>query len=95
MKKSGLLFIYFCVVTGWLLDVLSTYVGLTLGLRESSQLFLLFPFMWMIMFCSLAILIYCFKWAPMIVRKILLLGIIFGSFVPSLRNLSLIFLVIL
>ena len=95
MKKTDLLSIYLCVAIGWLLDVLSTYVGLTLGLYESSQLFLLFPFMWMIMFCSLAILIYYFKWAPVIVRKILLIGIIFGSFAPSLHNLRLIFMVIL
>jgi len=80
---------------GWILDILSTYVGLTLGLHENSQLFLIFPFMWLIIFVEFSTLIYYFKWAPAIVRKTLLLGIIFGSFVPSLRNLSLILMVIL
>jgi len=91
MKKTKLFFVYLCIVTGWLLDVLSTYVGLTLGLHESSQLFLMFPFMWMIIFIGLSTVIYWFKWAPVIVRKILLLGIIFGSFAPSIHNLRLIF----
>jgi len=95
MNRSGLLFTCLFILIAWLLDVLSSIVGVSLGLTESSQLFVMFPFMWLIVFVGLSTLIYYFHWAPVTVRKILLTGIVFGSFVPSIWNTYLIFLVIL
>jgi len=96
MNKSGLSFVLFFVFIAWFLDVLSTWIGLScFGLHEANQIFLQIPYLWFIAVLSFSVLVFFFKWAPRIVRKTLLLGIILGRFVPSLRNLSLIFMVVL
>lgn len=86
MRNKGLLKTSLLIFVAWILDLLSSAVGLMMGISEVSPFFWLFPAMWMLLYLSLAALIYFFKWAPAIVRGSLLLVIVIISFVPSIRN---------
>jgi hypothetical protein len=99
ISRSGLSFTIFCIVVGWLLDVLSTYVGMGIKkvipggyfyLFESSSIFLLFPAAWMIALISLSFFIYLFPKGGFYIKGWLLLCIIGLSFLPSIRNTALI-----
>lgn len=97
-RIKGLLRSCSFIFIGWLMDLISSNIGFSMAQStqgESSQLFLMAPYGWLMMAVSLAATIYFFKWAPARVRKILLKGVTVGSFLPSIRNLSIIVLVIL
>ena len=98
MNKAGLLRICSLIFIGWSMDLISSFIGFSMAKStqgEGSPFFLLFPFGWLIMAVSLAATIYFFKWAPARLRKFLLKGVTVGSFLPSIRNLIIIVLVIL
>ena len=96
MNKSGLSFVLFSVFIAWLLDVMSTWIGLSyFGLHEANPIFLQAPYLWLIAVLSVSVLIFFFKWAPVWIRKILLVTIILGSFSPAIHNLIGIWRVIL
>lgn len=93
-KREALSVSIFLIWIGWILDVLSTYVGLSLGFVESNPLFFLFPSMWMLIRICHAALVIWFKWAPLKVRQFLLVMIILFAFFPSARNVLLMWEVI-
>ena len=96
INRTGISFVVCSIITAWLLDLLSTWIGLRLGLHEANQIFLRFPYLWLFAVLSVVVLIYFFKWAPVWVRKVLLFTIMLGSFSPALLNLyMIIFMVIL
>ena len=94
-KRDALSVSMFLIWVGWILDLLSTYVGISLGFVESNPMFLLFPFFWMLIWICLAALVIWFKWAPVKVRQFLLVCIILFAFCPSIRNLLLMWEVIM
>jgi len=96
MNKSGISFVLFFVLVAWLLDVLSTWIGIScFGLHETNQIFLQIPYLWLIAVLGVSVFVFFFKWAPVWVRKTLLGAIIFGSFYPATVNLVYILNVIL
>lgn len=87
MNKSGLSFVLLSVFIAWLLDVMSTWIGLSyFGLHEANPIFLQAPYLWLIAVFSISIFVFFFKWAPIWSRKTLLVTIILGSFFPALMN---------
>ena len=96
MNRSGLSFVLLSVFIAWLLDVLSTWIGIShFGLHEVNPIFSQAPYLWLITVLSVSVLVFFFKWAPVLVRKILLGAIMLGSFHPSVGNLICILGVIL
>ena len=92
MNKSGLSFVLLSVFIAWLLDVLSTWIGIIhFGLYEANPIFSQAPYLWLIAVLSVSVLIFFFKWAPVWVRKTLLGTIMLGSFSPAVINLISIF----
>jgi len=90
-KNDRLAIIWLLIWFAWFLDILTSYIGITVGIREGSALFLLFPLMWPILLMGLSSFVYFFRAAPGKLRKIILLGIVLGSFVPMFRNLIVIY----
>jgi len=95
ISRAGLAFVIFLIITGWILDVLSTFLGIRLGLSEASPYFMLFPSGWLILMVSLALFVYEFKRAPFWLRNVIFFWIITFSFMPAARNSALILQVIL
>ena len=98
MNRIDLLRICSFIFMGWIMDLLSSNIGYIMAQStqgEGSPFFLMFSPGWLLMAVSLAATIYFFKWAPAKLRKILLKGISVGSFIPSIRNLFIISVVIL
>lgn len=96
MNKSGLSFVLISVFSAWLLDVMSTWIGLSyFGLHEANPIFLQAPYLWLIAVLSFSVLVFFFKWAPVWCRKTLLVTIMLGSFSPAIHNLIGIWRVIL
>jgi len=96
VNKSGLSFVLFFVFIAWLLDVLSTWIGIScFGLHEANQIFLQIPYLWLITVLSFSVFVFFFKWAPVWFRRILLGTIMLGSFSPAVGNLICVWKVIL
>ena len=96
MNRSGLSFVLLSVFIAWILDVMSTWIGLSFfGLHEANPLFLQVPYLWLIAVLSVSVFIFFFRWAPVWLRKIVLGVIMIGSFFPAVTNLVGIWRVIL
>lgn len=88
MNRSGLSFVLLSVFIAWLLDVLSTWIGIShFGLHEANPIFSQAPYLWLIAVLSGSVLVFFFKWAPVWIRKTLLVAIMLGSFFPALMNM--------
>ena len=99
ISRSGISFVIFCVLTGFLLDVLSSFVGFGikktvpggyLYLFEGSPFFLIFPAVWMLLFTALALFVYRLPSVPVWIQQSALFWIIAFSFLPAIRNTALI-----
>ena len=92
LKLIGLFFVFCVVSVAWVLDVLSTWIGLSFfGLHEANTIFLQVPYLWLVAVLSVSSLIYFFKWAPLWIRQTLLAVIMLGCFSPALGNVYVIF----
>lgn len=90
ISRSGISLVFFSILTGWILDVLSSWLGLQLGGSELSPFFWIFPPAWMLLFMGLAALTYKWKTPGFTVRAWILLLICFSSMIPGIRNTVLI-----
>ena len=104
ISRSGLSFVIFCVLTGWILDVLSSWIGLGIRIHvpggvivgmELSPFFLVVPGVWMILLVCLAVSVYLFKGAPLFIKQLIFFWIIIFSYLPSVRNTILLLEVVL
>lgn len=90
ISVDGLTFVILGIMLGWILDLLSSFIGIRLGLSEASQYFVLFPAGWLLLTVSLAVFVYKFKSAPFWLRVSIMLWLIVFSYVPAFRNSALI-----
>jgi len=95
ISRSELGFVILLIMLGWILDVISTFLGIRLGLSEASPYFMLFPSGWLILMVSLALFVYKFKSAPFWLRGLIMFWMVAFSFIPAARNSALILKVIL
>lgn len=95
ISRSGISFVMFIILLGWLLDVLSTFVGMGIRVHvpggyyylfELSPFFMLFPAGWGVMLLCLAAGIYLFSKIPYWIKGCALLWVIALSLLPSIRN---------
>lgn len=88
ISRAQLIFIMLSVFMAWFLDVLSTWIGInTFGLHETNPGFLTYPWIWLVILECWILIVAFFKWAPLFIRKILLVALTLGSFYPALSNL--------
>lgn len=97
--RTMLTFGIICILAGWILDIMSSYIGFEIRktvpggyfyLFEASPYFLIFPAAWALMLGCLAFGVYFFPKAPMWLKRITLFWEIILSFAPSIRNTILI-----
>ena len=94
-KKNDLSLIWLFILFAWLLDVLTSMLGIALNIMEGSAFFLVYPSMWLAIFWALSSFVYFFRWAPVKLRKIILLGIVLGSFIPAINNLIVMYVMVI
>lgn len=90
ISRAGLIFVFICILSGWLLDVFSSFVGARMGGVELLPYFTIFPATWLLLMSALTVFVYKMKAAPFWIRGWIFLFIVFFSFAPSIRNTLLI-----
>ena len=92
-RKIGspwLSFVMLAVLGAWILDVLSTWIGLSFfGTHEANSIFLSHPYLWLFVVELWILSVHFFKWAPLWIRKIVIGSLMLGSFIPAFMNMVL------
>jgi hypothetical protein len=88
INPDWLAFAMLTVLGAWILDVLSTWIGVGFfGLFELNPLFFQFPWVWLALFEAWILFAAYFERVPLKIRKIMIGSIMLGSFYPGLSNM--------
>jgi len=90
ISRNGLSFVMLSIALGWALDLMSSLIGIQIGLQEASPYFFVFPAVWLIWAECLIVFVYWMPRAPFWVKGSIMLWMIAFSFIPSVRNTALI-----